>query len=219
MKTIKEIRRGNARNLRDVTGGNSFFAERIDREATQTSRILGNNPTKNIGEDLARHIERCFDLPEGWLDQDRENTEKHNSFEPVHKSNDFRSVPVIPWEKVSEWNEKGLTQMDTDKLQKLPCPISCGPLTYVLRVVSESMSDDYKPGELIFVDPSVSPTSGNDVVALLTDTGETTFKRLIEEGNKKYLKALNVNWPEKYIPVEDNCKIMGTVIFSGKPRL
>jgi len=219
MKTIKEIRRDNARNLRDVSGGNSFFAERIDREATQTSRILGNNPTKNIGEDLARHIEMCFDLPEGWLDQDRQSIEKHSSFESVHGSSSFRSVPVIPWEKVSEWTEKGLSEMDTDKVETLPCPTSCGPLTYVLRIISESMTDDYNPGDLIFVDPAVSPSSGNDVIALLANTGETTFKRLIEDGSKKYLKALNVDWPEKYIPVDDNCKIIGTVVFSGKFRL
>lgn len=219
MKTIREIRRDNVRYLRDQSGGNSLFAKKINREATQTSRILGNNPTKNIGEDLARHIERCFDLPEGWLDQAGQNTEENDSFELAPESKRFRYVPIIPWEKVSEWNEKRPTRMGTDKLRKLPCPIPCGPLTYVLLVVSESMSDDYKPGELIFVDPSVPPTSGNDVVALLTDTDETTFKRLIEEGNKRYLKALNVDWPGKYIPIEDKYKIIGTVIFSGKSRL
>ena len=65
MKTIKEIRRINARSLRDAAGGNSSFAEQIDRDPTQTSRFMGENATKGIGDDMARHIEKCFDLPGG----------------------------------------------------------------------------------------------------------------------------------------------------------
>ncbi|VDG84201.1 phage repressor [Shigella dysenteriae] len=50
------------------------------------------------------------------------------------------------------------------------------------------------------------------------DSGETTFKRLIEDGTQRYLKALNPNWPEPYIKINGNCSIIGTVIFSGKPE-
>ncbi|HGZ0460528.1 TPA: LexA family transcriptional regulator, partial [Escherichia coli] len=28
----------------------------------------------------------------------------------------------------------------------------------------------------------------------------------------------NPNWPEPYIKINGNCSIIGTVIFSGKPR-
>lgn len=41
MKTIQEIRRTNARKLRDGVGGNTYFANMIDREPTQTSRFMG----------------------------------------------------------------------------------------------------------------------------------------------------------------------------------
>ncbi|MCV5366077.1 LexA family transcriptional repressor, partial [Escherichia coli] len=41
MKTIHDIRRSNARKLRDGVGGNSSFATMIDREPTQTSRFMG----------------------------------------------------------------------------------------------------------------------------------------------------------------------------------
>lgn len=47
------------------------FAEQIERSQTQVSRLAGKNPTRNIGEKLARHIERVFCLPTYWLDQDR----------------------------------------------------------------------------------------------------------------------------------------------------
>ncbi|HBP5544003.1 TPA: helix-turn-helix transcriptional regulator [Pseudomonas aeruginosa] len=68
MIDISTIRRTNALSLAEQEGGTGAFASRIDREPTQVSRLIGSNPTKNIGNKLARHIEECFDLPRGWLD-------------------------------------------------------------------------------------------------------------------------------------------------------
>jgi len=91
-------------------------------------------------------------------------------------------------------------------------------MTYILRVIGESMVEEYRPGDMVFVDPEVVPIHGDDVIALMHDSGETTFKRLVEEEGTKYLKALNKSWPEPYVKINGNCSIIGTVIFSGKPR-
>ena len=91
-------------------------------------------------------------------------------------------------------------------------------MTYILRVIGDSMIDEYPPPRHDFVDPEVPACHGDDVIALMHDTGETTFKRLIEDGTQRYLKALNPNWPEPYIKINGNCSIIGTVIFSGKPK-
>ena len=217
MKTIKEIRRSNARQLRDQAGGNSSFAKRIDREPTQTSRFLGDNPTKNIGDDLARHIEKCFNKPLGWLDQ--EQILNSHEVETLLKENlTIHNVPVISWVQAAKWIESNQKEVDLNALETYPCPVPCGPMTYILRVTGESMIDEYQPGDMIFIDPEVLPMHGDDVIVLMQDTGETTFKRLIEDGGVSYLKALNKSWPEQYIRVTENCSIIGTVVFSGKPR-
>lgn len=70
MKEISEIRLENARALANHAGGTGAFASRIDREPTQASRFMGKNPSKNIGDRLARHIEECFGKPRGWLDRE-----------------------------------------------------------------------------------------------------------------------------------------------------
>ncbi|UQB41770.1 hypothetical protein JX580_08845 [Thiomicrospira microaerophila] len=69
MNSIYDIRRDNAQLLVNFIGNKTLFSERIERSPTQVSRILGLNPTRNIGEKLARHIEHCFCLPKFWLDQ------------------------------------------------------------------------------------------------------------------------------------------------------
>jgi len=49
-------------------------------------------------------------------------------------------------------------------------------------------------------------------VVRLDDRGEVTFKRLVIEGERRYLKPLNPNWPEKIIEVPDDARIVGVVI-------
>lgn len=218
MKTNEEIRRDNARKLRDSSGGNSSFATLLDREPTQISRVIGKNPTKKIGDDLARHIEKCFSLPEGWLDKEHQATNVTAAPEVADTELEIHMVPVISWVQAGAWTAIGYSEVDLSLSEIYPCPVPCGPMTYILRVIGDSMIDEYRPGDMIFVDPEVAPVHGDDVVALLIDSGETTFKRLVEDGGQKFLKALNKNWPDQYVKIDGNCSIIGTVIFSGKPR-
>lgn len=69
MKSIYDIRRFNAQLLSEYCGSMASFSERIGRAQTQVSRLMGKNPTRNIGDKLARHIESCFCLPAYWLDR------------------------------------------------------------------------------------------------------------------------------------------------------
>ncbi|KUJ72615.1 hypothetical protein [Thiomicrospira sp. WB1] len=68
MKSIYDIRRFNAQLLCRYCGTMADFSDRTQRAQTQVSRLIGKNPTRNIGEQLARHIEHSFCLPEHWLD-------------------------------------------------------------------------------------------------------------------------------------------------------
>ena len=219
MKTIYEVRAENARKLRDSVGGNASFAAQIDREPTQISRVIGVNPTKNIGDNLARHIEKCFALPAGWLDQEH-GEKKANPPELKSASSELkiRQVPLLTWVQAGAWTECEEIDMDEEFIKRFPCPIPCSERTYALNVVGESMYPEYTPGDIIFVDPEVPATTGDDVVAMLVDTGQTTFKRLIDDGFSRMLKAVNPNWPNQYVPINGNCNLMGTVVFSGRQR-
>ncbi len=92
----------------------------------------------------------------------------------------------------------------------LPRPPGASDDTFALRRIPR-----YQPGTLIYVDPEVQPENGDDVVSRLTDSSieEATFKRLIlEPGAPKTLMALNPNWPHRFIEINGNCEIIGTVI-------
>src|SRR5690554_7083122 len=96
-----------------------------------------------------------------------------------------------------------------DAEEWMPCPTSHGPRTYALRVRGESMFNpherrSFRDGDIIFVDPDKVAENGSPVIAKLDDSQEATFKQLVIEGEERYLKALNPNWPDRIIRINGN---------------
>ena len=123
--------------------------------------------------------------------------------------------PLISWVQAGAWTEVGgaFTAEDAEALP--PCPVRCSDETFVLRVRGESMEPRFHDGDLIFVDPTVSPDHGRFVVVRGEDSGEATFKQLIVEAERRYLKALNPDWPERIIESDSSAVICGVVVFKG----
>ena len=47
-------------------------------------------------------------------------------------------------------------------------------------------------------------------------SNEVTFKQLIVEEGKQYLKTLNPDWPNRIIEVTTDTNICGVIIFKGE---
>ena len=99
----------------------------------------------------------------------------------------------------------------------MPCPVKHGPHTFVLLVEGESMFSpsepkSFRPGDYIFVDPDRQPENGSLVIAKKDSETAATFKQLIIDGEKYYLKALNRDWPERIIEIDKDTRICGVVI-------
>ena len=125
-----------------------------------------------------------------------------------------RSVPQISSIQASRWMENGVTR-EIQEAKHWPCPVACGPDTFAMRVEGVSMTPDFPPGMIIFVDPSVPAGTGKKVVAFLKDENTTTFKQYFEDAGEKFLKAMNKDWPAQYTKIGDNCRIIGAVVFAG----
>lgn len=86
----------------------------------------------------------------------------------------------------------------------------------MLRVRGESMEPKFHDGDLIFVDPHVEPISGKYVVVQLGHSQDASFKQLIVEDGRKYLKAANPDWPQRIIELDESATICGVVVFKGE---
>lgn len=122
--------------------------------------------------------------------------------------------PVISWVQAGDWS--AIHELNSHDADHYPCPVKCSNRTFLLKVRGQSMAGTFNEGELIFVDPEVEALNGKYVVARLDDENEATLKQLIIEGGHKFLKATNPDWPNKILPVNGNCTIVGVVIFAGR---
>ncbi|MFV0507769.1 MAG: LexA family protein [Shewanella algae] len=123
-------------------------------------------------------------------------------------------LPLISMVQAGAWTE--IKEVAPFDMELYPCPIKCSTRSFIVKVEGESMLPDFKPGDLLYVDPEIQPDSGSYVVARLDDDNQATFKQLILDGSKKYLKALNPDWPNKFVEINGNCTIVGKVVFTGK---
>ena len=69
MKTSTEMRLENARALKG-DGTTADFARLLEMEPQQANQIIGPNPKRGIGDDMARRIEIAYEKEIGWLDHD-----------------------------------------------------------------------------------------------------------------------------------------------------
>lgn len=126
-------------------------------------------------------------------------------------------VPLLCWSQIagSQSNTNELKKKDTATLY--PCIDKHSANTFCLKVESHSMHNTYVKGEIIFVDPDVTPISGDDVI-VIQNNNEPTFKRLVVGDSKKYLQALNDDWPEKHTELSQDAILCGVVIGSYRTR-
>lgn len=232
---IEEIRRQNLIWLieQDYQGVDANLARALGIQASQISRIFSSNSAhrRNIGRNLAQKIERITGKPDGWMDLvhefvDYEAGTQRTRHAPAEKRPPLlprsnvatvppikRVVPLIGWNEAGRWPE---IKDGQQALEKYLCPVECSEHTYVLRVTGISMEPRFRDGELIFIDPAVPPEHGKFVIVRLEADQEPVFRQLIIEGGRRYLKALNEDWPERVTEPGESAVYCGVVIFKGE---
>jgi len=196
---VKKIRNElglSQRQLAELTGTAQTSIQKIERGDTKNPRNL---------EALAAAL-KCTPeyLSFGVGDMDNATV--------MTSANNY--LPLVSMVQAGAWSEIQEPPVSDTKLY--PCPVNCSKYSFVVRVEGYSMMNAFVPGDLLYVDPESQPINGSFVIARLDDENQATFKQLIIDGNKKYLKALNPDWPNKFIEINGNCTIVGKVVFAGK---
>ncbi|WP_081327127.1 LexA family protein [Pseudomonas lurida] len=132
----------------------------------------------------------------------------------------FHKVPLISWIQAGAWCEI-TPNIDTyDGGTWLSCPVPISKNGYALKVVGDSMTNpfpgrSYPAGCIIFVDPEIVCRTGDRVIARVPRTNEATFKVLVEDAGRQYLKPINPQYPIIDITEETHIcgKVVGSFIF------
>jgi len=165
----RELRYRNGLLLVDEAGGLTEFAEEMEMSLSQASQILGKNPVRGIGNDLAPRMEEKFKKPVGWLDQ------IHHEIDSASISGAKRVTVIGVLErggKEDDWEmreDKGKASIIDFRTEDSGC--------YALRIRGDGLQPRIRSGECIVVEPSIKPQPGDHVLVVLK-TGRRAIKEL-----------------------------------------
>ena len=181
-KDITEIRRDNLRNEAQRLGGPARLADATGRSLSQISQLIGDNPTGNIGNRLARDFETVLKKPRGWLDNLHPASPGPAKVigGVLEEGPDIGPISVINIVGTTEGGPGGyhadLVYVPSASHEYVEFAAKY-PDAYSLRVVGNSMSPWVDEGEALVVYPSQGVHPGDHVVVRCRN-GETMVKKL-----------------------------------------
>jgi SOS-response transcriptional repressor LexA len=133
----------------------------------------------------------------------------------------FGKVPLISWVQAGAWCEAISNFESCDADSWLSCPVPISRHGYALRVLGDSMTNpgpgrSYPAGCIIFVDPESEAKTGDRVIARVPRTNEATFKVLVEDAGRQFLRPINPQYP--IIDITEETHICGTVVGAFVPE-
>lgn len=182
------------------------IAELLGKAPAQVSAFGGKNPTKGIGDQIAREIEKALHLHHGYLDMPYGIGEFNNATVLSHTG---RKLPVMGAIAAGAWCEHHGSFDPCDAEEWIDAPGPVGPRAFILRVEGMSMEPKFVEGDKIVIDPALEALPGHFVAAKRTSDQATTLKQLRQEGGELFLYALNPDWPERIIRMTEEWSICG----------
>ena len=164
-------------------------------------------------------------LEYGVLPKKQENDSGMHSPAKGHESNVhevtrmFGKVPLISWVQAGAWCEANFETHDGETW--LSCPVAISDSGYALKVQGDSMTNpgpgrSYPAGCIIFVDPEAETKTGDRVIARVPRTNEATFKVLVEDAGRQFLRPINPQYP--IIDITEETHICGKVVGTFLPE-
>lgn len=169
MRTVKDIRRDNARSL--ATDGPAEFARAIESTTQQVNQTIGPNPTRNIGDLLARRIEAAYGKTIGWLDVDHTKP----AFESEKSVDKAALIPQSESPKTDKVVAAKLTSPQRLRAALGPMNLSAETLAAVAKIgvdVSSQWLDGEGPEITLVQAVAIQNTYGVNAVWLTKGKGE-----------------------------------------------
>lgn len=124
-------------------------------------------------------------------------------------------LPVISWVAAGNFSDVMPVTID-DVIEWIPRPAHLSARAFGLVIKGRSMWPEFKPSEIIYVEPEINPwdlIDGDLIVVHCNDDKQATFKQLVlgDSIDDMYLKPLNEDWPDQKIVPMGECQLVGIV--------
>ena len=99
----------------------------------------------------------------------------------VDAAPDNRRIPVLDYVQAGHWLAVRSARMDDEIRETITTNLDCPPSTFALKIRGDSMSPEFREGDIVVIVPSLAPQPGDFVVAT-DESGEATFKKFRSVG-------------------------------------
>lgn len=156
-----------------------------------------------MGDKLARKLEQALNKPYGWMDRDHEDSLDRAP----------RAIPQVPLLDMAQ-ALRHLARPGSHSNKSIPLPVITSHLAFAMSLCDDSMSVKFQAGDIIVVDPAISPTASDFVLAIQNDNPQTLVLRQLIDNNGRQLAPTNPAYATHKLTSED--KIVGKVIYRGE---
>lgn len=218
---MHQIRLKNLLLVIEKAGSQARLADYVGIKSSYISQIKSPKHPTNMGNDIARRIEKAMNLPFGWMDNlhDEQQTQAsfHNpSIDPFPALladmpiTPRRKIPVISYVQAGNWCTlvDNFAPGDADEWVETTGKYS--ETTYALRVNGTSMQPTINENAIIIVDPQAEWGHNKIVVVRQNGDDEVTVKRLIKDGGTWLLKPDNDRFP--IMTMKEDAHVCGVVM-------
>ena len=216
LPTIPEIRHANLR--RELTAKKLAvidLARLLDKETSQVGQFAGPTRHKGIGDDMARLIEYKLGLAAYELDVPATALLATGENQGAYLI-DARPIS-IPKGKlpVVGVTAAGAVMEIIDLYQPgfaeewIDAPGNPSPNAFIIRLEGFSMQPKFWDGDKVLIEPALEWNPGDFVFAKKADHSGGTFKKLVAEGDRLFLYALNEQFTPRYMEINSDWIIVG----------
>lgn len=196
--------------------------------ATDTGKSPGavtqwlDGSTKSLRADTAAALERATGYNAAWLVTGKGPKLAANVSNVAPAPIGGRSIPLISYVQAGAWADVVDNYQPGDAEEFLLTDLDLSGSAFALEIKGDSMLPEFKPGDRVIIDPSVSPQPGDYVVAKNGEE-EATFKKyrprgVNERGDLVFeLVPLNEDYPSMRSDVTP-IRIVGTMVEHRKYR-
>lgn len=194
--------------LAEQHGGLQGLADATKTDAKYLSQVKNRWKGRGMGDDVARRIEEALKKQRGWMDRLQTGADSIESpkshYNVTQDADSVGKVPVISWVNAGQWSTTvdNFHPGDADEWAKTTVPIR--QHTYALRVRGDSMTNPagdptFPDGSVIVVEPEaigdLARMVNQFVIVKRATDDEVTFKQLVKDAGRYYLKPLNPRYP------------------------
>lgn len=172
-----------------------------------------NNQTAPKGDNLLK-VSQVLGCTPDWLISGKGHpNDIHENAEAAPRLKGL--VPVINEVQAGHWTDIKTGFDESDISEWIPTLHSNSRYAFALRVVGDSMLNPHEKrslseGMIVVVDPEKQAKHRSIVVARLENSEKATVKELVIDGDMKYLRPFNPQFP--IIPITEGTVIIGTVV-------